>query len=284
MSELSEDVQFIGNHQPIISKQLFDQVQQVLGSHNKANPNKRKFAFGNLMQCATCGCAITAELKKQKYTYYHCTGMRGGNHLVYVPEFELVRQFSQLVDQIALTPTHTAQILEGLHEWNTSMNGNNEARRSRIQARIGQLDSWSEKAYLDKLDGKIGEEQWSALTAKWNEERSGLRSQLRASIQQDELIYTAKELLELMEAIPALWNTRNDNQKREMIDLLYWNCQLDGSTLRATYRKPFSYIAEGHQTKIWRGGPHSPQTFVEFRFEVQAAYSHIHGTRWKTIG
>lgn len=244
---------FIGNHQSLISKQLFDQVQQTLNSHNKANPNRRRFAFGNLLHCATCGCAITGEFRKQKYTYYHCTGMRGGDHLVYVPEPELIRQFTDHIQRVALTPQHTAQILDGLHEWNSITDGNHEARRARIQARIGQLDTWTERAYLDKLDGKIGEDQWETLTAKWNAERSEFRSQLRASSQRDELIYTAKELLELMEAFPRLWDTRNTNEKREMVDLVYWNSLLDGATLRPTYRKPFSYIAEGHQSQIWRG-------------------------------
>ena len=27
-----------------------------------------------MMKCAECGCAITSEIKKNKFIYYHCTG------------------------------------------------------------------------------------------------------------------------------------------------------------------------------------------------------------------
>lgn len=33
----------------------------------------------------------------------------------------------------------------------------------------------------------------------------------------------------------------------------------------------------------WRGGPHSPKTFVEFSYRVKAVYSTSNGTRWKSI-
>jgi hypothetical protein len=31
----------------------------------------------DLLTCAKCGCSITAEMKKGKYVYYHCTNFRG---------------------------------------------------------------------------------------------------------------------------------------------------------------------------------------------------------------
>jgi hypothetical protein len=29
-----------------------------------------------------------------------------------------------------------------------------------------------------------------------------------------------------------------------------------------------------------RGGPHSPQTFVEFRFDIRLHYALVNGSRW----
>jgi len=34
-------------------------------------------AFRGLMRCAYDGCMVTAEIKKEKYVYYRCTGYRG---------------------------------------------------------------------------------------------------------------------------------------------------------------------------------------------------------------
>ena len=64
---------FEGNHPPLVSKKLFDTVQEVLVK--KAKPIKRgviKFAFTGFMKCGSCGASITAERQKG-HVYYHCT-------------------------------------------------------------------------------------------------------------------------------------------------------------------------------------------------------------------
>jgi DNA invertase Pin-like site-specific DNA recombinase len=72
-----------GKHEPIISKQLFDKVQDVLkarGTRPKHSVNDPEALCG-LIRCGSCGMMITAEkkIKHQKngnvheYTYYRCT-------------------------------------------------------------------------------------------------------------------------------------------------------------------------------------------------------------------
>ena len=72
-----------GKHEPIISKQLFDKVQQVLKSKSRTpkNAHNNPQTLCGLMRCGTCGKMITAEhkFKYQKngnvheYVYYRCT-------------------------------------------------------------------------------------------------------------------------------------------------------------------------------------------------------------------
>ena len=72
-----------GKHQPIISKKIFDKVQEILkqrGKIRKSSKNQPQ-AFCGLLRCGTCGMMITAEsrIKKQKngnvhhYVYYRCS-------------------------------------------------------------------------------------------------------------------------------------------------------------------------------------------------------------------
>ena len=72
-----------GKHQPVISKKIFDKVQEILKQrgrpHHKTKNEPRVFC--GLLKCGSCGMGITGEykVKKQKngnehyYTYYHCT-------------------------------------------------------------------------------------------------------------------------------------------------------------------------------------------------------------------
>ena len=38
---------------------------------------KHDWSFRGLLTCGHCGCALTAEIKKGKYVYYHCTENKG---------------------------------------------------------------------------------------------------------------------------------------------------------------------------------------------------------------
>jgi site-specific DNA recombinase len=101
---------YTGKHEPLISKELFDQVQEQVKSQFVRTENK-EFAFTKLMFCGLCDSGITADekFKKQKngnihrYVYYCCSkskdrNCKGG----YLEEKELILQFEGLIDKINL--------------------------------------------------------------------------------------------------------------------------------------------------------------------------------------
>ena len=69
-----------GAHKPLISKELFELVQQTRGV-NKGIWGSKQFAFRGLLKCGRCGADITAQdkIKKLKngefnrHVYYNCT-------------------------------------------------------------------------------------------------------------------------------------------------------------------------------------------------------------------
>jgi site-specific DNA recombinase len=71
---------FKGAHKPLISKELFDLVQQTRGV-NKGIWGSKQFAFRGLLKCGRCGADITAQEKFKKlkngefnrHVYYNCT-------------------------------------------------------------------------------------------------------------------------------------------------------------------------------------------------------------------
>jgi len=66
-----------GTHPPLISKTLFDKVQNVFAARSKPyNSKKDLFAFRGFIRCGECGCLITAETQKG-FHYYHCHQAKG---------------------------------------------------------------------------------------------------------------------------------------------------------------------------------------------------------------
>lgn len=69
-----------GAHKPLISKDLFNEIQQSRGV-NKGIWGSKSFAFRGLLKCGRCGADVTAQEKFKKlkngefnrHVYYNCT-------------------------------------------------------------------------------------------------------------------------------------------------------------------------------------------------------------------
>lgn len=60
------------HHKPIISKEQFNKVQEILNKNKCARSNKEKDLFYSFLKCADCGSSFTLR-KVKNYEYYHCT-------------------------------------------------------------------------------------------------------------------------------------------------------------------------------------------------------------------
>ena len=66
-----------GNHKALVSQNVFEQCQIISGNKSRPRAKTKGFTLSGFITCEKCGCAITAELKKHKYIYYHCTNGKG---------------------------------------------------------------------------------------------------------------------------------------------------------------------------------------------------------------
>lgn len=99
-----------GIHSPIITKELFDKVQESLVGYTTNNASK-EFAFTKLLVCGLCGSGITADekFKKQqngnvhRYVYYGCSRFRDKDCKAgYMKEEDLIEQLADLMNEIHL--------------------------------------------------------------------------------------------------------------------------------------------------------------------------------------
>ena len=100
-----------GRHEPLITKELFDEARDQLKRDRVVRSETKEFAFTKLMKCGLCGSGITAEekFKRQKngnvhrYCYYSCTRVKDQNcKSGYMREEDLIDQFVDLIDQVRL--------------------------------------------------------------------------------------------------------------------------------------------------------------------------------------
>ncbi len=92
---------YIGNHQSLISKDLFDKCQVIMKSGSKPRKQKHFFPLTGLFTCGECGCSITAQ-KQKTFHYYHCTNGKGTctQRPLYIREELLEQQLADVFDSV----------------------------------------------------------------------------------------------------------------------------------------------------------------------------------------
>ncbi len=112
---------FRGKHIPLISKDLFDDVQKQLHLQIKVHRKNKEFAFTKMLTCGACGSGVTAQEKYKnlkdgsvaKYIYYGCTRSRDINCKEgYIEEKVLIDQLTGVVDRIDLDKSGMKKKLE----------------------------------------------------------------------------------------------------------------------------------------------------------------------------
>ncbi|MES2223754.1 MAG: recombinase family protein [Patescibacteria group bacterium] len=101
---------YTGKHTPLITKELFDKVQEGISNYNDRNEHK-EFAFTKIMSCGLCGSGITADEKfkklangsVQRYVYYGCTRFNDRDcKSGWINEVDLIEQLANLMGNIDL--------------------------------------------------------------------------------------------------------------------------------------------------------------------------------------
>ena len=110
-----------------------------------------------------------------------------------------------------------------------------------------------ERAYTDKLDGKISEEFWEARSADWNQEEQHILLALQALEQQSpERILDGVKILELANKAYFLYLKQPASERAKLLRIVLSNCSVDATSIYPTYRKPFDLIFQRAKNEEWR--------------------------------
>jgi len=112
-----------GKHEPLITRELFNKVQEKLATSDKPNSEKHDFPFTRTIRCSTCGSHLTGEERTKqlkngdrvKYVYYHC--LRGKDKDFdckepYIREDDLVTQLVEIINEVEIDKDAFTKLLQ----------------------------------------------------------------------------------------------------------------------------------------------------------------------------
>lgn len=251
-----------GAHKPLITKEEFDIVQDLLGRKGRPRPKKHKFAYTGLMRCGECGASITAEkrVKTQKngnvhrYIYYHCT--------------KKIKPCSQKTIEESALESQVAEVLESLRipkefqEW--SLKCLKEQNETESKSRSAVLES-QQRAYngcLQRIDrlidmrtrNEVNELQFKTKMEQLETEKKKMKEQLDDTDNRaDQWIETAKNAFTFAQFASQKFSTGSLEVKAGILQALGSNLTLKDKKLHIDLEKSLFLISETYQEALDQG-------------------------------
>lgn len=269
-------------YEPIISKALFDKVQEVFQSKSRevfSHQQEYKaipFAFRGLIKCETCGCAITSEHKIKKngkrYVYLKCSHLRGNCKQGLVNENTL---FEQLDNELFSKIQIPSKILETLKK-NVQKNMEEEAimnanLKRNLQSELNTLVNKEDNLTDLYVSGKIKENIYNRQINAIADERTFLEESIAKykEITKD-ITTTVDNLLDIAGNLSDIMHKASPLKKNKLLKLLIKDCTLQDKTLKYTVRAPFDKFIQCNNPTQWFKDPTQDlDTYAKIADEVK---------------
>ena len=126
-----------GIHQPIISLQLFQDVQRVLSGKSRPRAKTHFFPIRGFVSCSLCGCSYTASTKKG-HVYYYCTNGKGNceQHKKYIRQEKADELVAKVFNEIKFDKEMIEITYLAAKEKTISQAGNSHAEKDELAKKL----------------------------------------------------------------------------------------------------------------------------------------------------
>lgn len=232
---------FIGIHEPIIGKMLFDRVRGVLTGKINTRSKRHNFEFRRMLSCATCQYSLIGERQKGN-VYYRCHNKLCPNNSIREDAvgMEMARFFQKFNFNEKEVEYFKAKILKLKTTWATRQE--DEARN--LNMKLGQIKDRLNRltdAYLDQaLDKTMFEERKKSLLIDQKAAEANLADLIRNG---NATPARLDNFLELAGSAGLSHAVAIPEERREMVNIFTSNLVVAGKKIDLKPSLPFQEIA-----------------------------------------
>ena len=237
---------FEGKHKPLISKKLFDKVQEILKQRGKPQKiKKHNFVFLGLMKCASCGASITAETQKG-HNYYRCTKKKGVcQEKHYLREESLVEQIKCHLQKVSLSNQITEKVLTELEKEEEQAKEQTKIIVQNLKEELGEIETKLEKLLDVYLSEGISTEEYTTRKQKILTRKLELQEKIRDFEQKGlSWLEPAREFVLNLNCAEKLRNSKNYQEMTTFLKNIGSNHILQNQKLSFCWKFPFNFAAE----------------------------------------
>ncbi|MFA6026534.1 MAG: recombinase family protein [Ignavibacteriaceae bacterium] len=240
--------EYEGKHEPIITRELFNEVQNQMKRIYKNGQMKiHNHAFKGLIKCGGCGCVITWETQKGHH-YGHCKGFKPCHEKGYIRQEEIEAELMSSFEKIKPRSDKVLNwIKKALKEAHNNKKGYSNSARENLSKSLELIENRMDKIYDDKIDEVITVEYYKKRFKEYSTQKQDILGQLNkmenniqhyyeVGVEIHDLAYKAKELY--------LSTKSTTDDKRTLINKIFADLKLKDKKLIAEYTPAYKFLSE----------------------------------------
>ena len=247
-----DDEKYLGTHEPLISKKLFDEVQEMLTKKSHIKKQNIPFAFRGMLRCAKCGCLLTATKKKGRLTYYYCTNGKNvcEEHKAYIKEENLSTELNGVFDNLIFDEKVVNLVYRAKQRESGNVLSYLEEAILGLQNRLKTLDERKKvliDGYLDKvvLEGdykaknQVIENEIVLINKDLQELETKKQSQDNITLERIRNAFLEPKIIQ-----KAFLLQKPDEQRNTLIDVL-WNASVANKKIaNISFKEPYNVLSK----------------------------------------
>ena len=238
-------VRYQGRHEPLVTRVVWDRVQEILDGRCKKKHRKitHEFAYSGMVNCGHCGCSLVGEVKKQRYVYYHCTGYRGNCGERYTREEILEQEFASRLGEVVLPGEILRWLEEELVESEKAAEAAQAQELRAQQEEFERLRRRQELMYEDRLDGRIDAVTYDQKVAQIRVQQEQIQSRIRAhEVATSRPGSQGLDLRAVVGRMAQLFAQQPASEQRRLLQLLVERAAWKNGALQISLREPFQAL------------------------------------------
>jgi len=238
---------YSGKHQPIISKELFNSVQDIL--HGRKNPQFKKHTpvFKAKVKCEGCGGLITWEIHKGHW-YGHCSGYRSCTHRTWYRQESIEGKLFKLFNNVVPKDEEVLHVLDKALEASCKKGITQDSHvATEAQSALAVAEKRLEAIYEDKIDKKISVEFYEQKFQTYTKDKENALKILNHDDSKNPIYYqAAAKTCELGASAQRIYESpkATTEDKRLLLSKIFSNLSINAEEIRVKYTFSFQFLAK----------------------------------------
>ena len=236
---------YTGSHPPLISRELFEQVQRRLAEncHGTKVRGRRRFAFSSFLKCGFCNCSIVGEVQKERYVYYRCSFAKGRCAQPYYKELQIDKIFEEAIGNLYIDKPIAAEVKKQLRKSHEDHEVILERQLTLLKNDMEKKNYLLRKAWEHVAEDLISKDEYKARRNEIQSDLARIQAEIgRLNRRNIEYKEHGIDVLELLKGFKKIYLSQDLVGKARILDVVLDKCYLKGDSTRFLWKSPFDVL------------------------------------------